>query len=234
MSNIEILPAILPADDKELKDNLARVRGLVPSVQIDVLDGRFVTEKSWPFHTEDKQYFKKLADEAEGLPFWQDFSFEADLMITEPEKHIDDFIFAGFARLVVHIESTNKMSEIISRAHDMDTEICIAIDVETPNSELEEYIDMIDGVQFMGIANIGYQGEPFDARVVEKIRELKSKFPDIIISVDGGVTLKTAPALIGAGASRLVSGSAIFGSEDPERTIEQFYTIQKAVEEKFE
>jgi len=231
---LEVLPAIIPEDTEDLKNKLARVRGLVPAVQIDILDGKFAPERSWPFHADDKEYFKKVIKEEEGLPFWEDFYFEADLMITEPEKHIEDFIFAGFSRLVVHIESTNKMGEIIDKCRELDTEIGIAIDIETPNEVLDEYIDRIDFVQFMGIAEIGAQGEPFDARVVEKIAALKAEHPDILVSVDGGVSLETTPFLIGAGAERLVSGSAIFGSEDIAKTLSQFQTIESMAEERFE
>ncbi len=231
---LEILPAIIPQNLEDLKIHLARVKGLVPVVQIDVLDGNFTTKKSWPFFEEDKKHFEKIIAQEEGLPFWDSFYFEADLMIIKPEEHIEDFIFAGFSRLIVHIESTNKMGEIIDKAHELDAEIGIAINIETPNEVLDEYIDKIDFVQFMGIAEIGSQGQPFDMRVVEKIVQLKSQYPDIIISVDGGVSIETESFLIGAGAERLVSGSTIFESEDIEKTIRQFHTIEHHTQEKFE
>ena len=66
----------------------------------------------------------------------------------------------------------------------------------------------------MGIAKIGYQGEPFDERAPEQINQLRVKYPNLAISVDGGVSLETAPLLKAAGANRLVAGSAIFGASD--------------------
>lgn len=231
---LEILPAIIPQNLEDLKIHLARVKGLVPVVQIDILDGNFTPNKSWPFYKEDEKDFKKIISQEVGLPFWDGFYFEADLMITKPEEHIEDFIFAGFSRLIVHIESTNKMGEIIDKTRELGAEIGIAINIETPNEILDEYIEKIDFVQFMGIAEIGSQGQPFDTRVVEKIEQLKSQYPDIMISVDGGVSLETEPFLIGAGAERLVSGSTIFESEDIEKTLEQFYTIELNTQEKFE
>jgi len=234
LNMLEIVPAIIPKDLEDLKIHLAQVNGLVPVVQIDVLDGKFVPNVSWPFYKGDKEEFTKIISQEEGLPFWDSFYFEADLMIEKPEEHVEDFIFAGFSRLIVHIESTNKMGEIIDKCRELDTEIGIAIDIETPNEVLDEYIDRIDFVQFMGIAEIGAQGEPFDARVVEKIAALKAEHPDILVSVDGGVSLETTPFLIGAGAERLVSGSAIFGSEDIAKTLSQFQTIESMAEERFE
>jgi ribulose-phosphate 3-epimerase len=71
----------------------------------------------------------------------------------------------------------------------------------------------------MGIDEIGFQGQLFDERVISKIEEFKNKFPKVTVSVDGGVNLESAPKLVKAGAERLVSGSAIFGSDDIESTI---------------
>jgi ribulose-phosphate 3-epimerase len=77
----------------------------------------------------------------------------------------------------------------------------------------------------MAIARIGYQGEPFDERCISNIMALKEKFVDLIISVDGGVNLETAPRLVDAGAERLVAGSAIFNTDDIIDTIEQFKSL---------
>jgi len=231
---MELLPAIIPDDIEDLKDKLALVRKLAPVVQIDILDGQFVPNRSWPFHTNDEDYFKKLIAEEEGMPFWEDFYFEADLMIAEPEKHVEDFIFAGFSRIIVHIESTKHMGEIIEKARALDTEIGIAIDIETPLEVLDEWLDKIDVVQCMGIAEIGKQGEPFDDRVVEKIARIRVANPDIIISVDGGVSLRTASFLLGAGAERLVSGSAIFEEGDPDGAIQKFHNLSQVIEDQFE
>ncbi len=74
----------------------------------------------------------------------------------------------------------------------------------------------------MGIAHIGYQGEPFDERVIDKIREFHNAHPEIMISVDGGVTLDNAPDLVAVGVKRLVSGSAIFENGNIADTIEMF------------
>lgn len=232
---VEILPAIIPKNIEDLKEKLALVRGLVPAVQVDILDGSFVPGKrSWPFHTPDKEYFKKLLVQEEGLPFWEDFYFEADLMIAEPENRIEDFIFAGFSRLIVHLESTKNMGAIIAKAKELDIEIGIAINIDTQMEHLEEWIERVDVVQCMGIAEIGAQGEPFDPRVVEKIREVRALSSDIIISIDGGVALENASFLVGAGADRLVSGSALFESEDIGQTIARFQNLSAEPEDHYE
>jgi ribulose-phosphate 3-epimerase len=77
----------------------------------------------------------------------------------------------------------------------------------------------------MSIGHIGFQGQAFDPKVIEKIKEVKEKYPSMIISIDGGVSLDIAKTLINAGANRLVIGSAIFGAEDVGEAISKFIEL---------
>ncbi|MBX4211051.1 ribulose-phosphate 3-epimerase, partial [Candidatus Parcubacteria bacterium] len=104
-------------------------------------------------------------------------------------------------------------------------ELGVAINPDTPNEKIAPYIKDVDFVQCMGIAKIGFQSQPFDTRVLDKIRSLRLAYPDLIISVDGGVSLETAPKLVEAGCNRLVSGSVIFNSTHIKETIAQFEQI---------
>ncbi len=226
MSSMEIIPAIIPQSLEDLEEKLSLVRGISNVVQIDITDGKFVPDRSWPYNKHDEEHFEKIKTSEVGLPFWQDFCFEVDLMIDKPEDKIEDFIFAGFNRLVVHIESTNEMHEIISKARELDVEIGIAINIDTPNEALEEYVEKVDFVQFMGIRKIGFQGQDFDSEVIKKISALRQRHTDIIISIDGGVSTKNAAHLLSAGADRLVSGSAIFESGSIIDAIERFEDIE--------
>ena len=74
----------------------------------------------------------------------------------------------------------------------------------------------------MGIAKIGFQGEPFDERVLEKIKDFRDEYVDVTISVDGGVSLESAPRLVEAGVNRFVVGSALWQSNDFEEKINKF------------
>jgi ribulose-phosphate 3-epimerase len=146
-------------------------------------------------------------------------------MIENPDEKIDDFICAGFGRIIVHLESVKNISAIIEKAKEFDVEIGVAIGMETDIEELDECIEKIDFVQFMGIDNIGFQGEIFNSKVLQKISTLREHYPDITISVDGGVNLKNATHIISAGANRIAVGSAIFGSEDVAGTIARFQSL---------
>jgi ribulose-phosphate 3-epimerase len=210
---MEIIPAIIPQNFEDLKKKLSLVRGLVPLVQIDILDGVFVPEKSWPFVSEE---------ETQTIPLKDEFDFEFDLMIKDPKNSLDRWINLGAKRIIIHIESTDNLDEIIDELKLKNIKIGIAIDIDTSNEQLKPYLNKIDFVQFMGIAKIGFQGEPFDERVINKIVDLRSVNSDVKISVDGGVNLNNASKLIQAGADRLAAGSAIFKSENIAETIKTF------------
>ncbi len=93
--------------------------------------------------------------------------------------------------------------------------------------ELRDLLDegVVDFVQCMGIAHIGFQGEPFDEQVLETIQELRQSYPEMDISIDGGVSVENLVDLQEAGANRFVSGSGIFDHGIPQENIEQFYEI---------
>jgi len=229
---VEIIPAIMPVSFNDLKEKLGAVSGLVSTVQIDVMDGVFVPPKSWPYTKGGPQEFAQVASEKESLPYWKTLNFEADLMVGAPESAVFDWIHAGAKRIIVHIESTDDFGGIIEllkkkfkSGEELDVsvaELGIALNTTTPNERIHQFIDSVDFVQCMGIARIGYQGEPFDRRVLPKISALRGMRPEIIISVDGGVDLETAPKLIEVGVNRLAVGSAIFESENIKETIQKF------------
>ncbi len=226
---IEIIPAIMPFDAKDLESHVSRVKRSVSWVQIDVMDGQFVKAKTWPYKT-NRESFDSILNEAEGLPFWEDVEYEIDLMVTKPEEVIEEWISAGAGRIIVHIESTQQLSEIIRKVNERlgytkengkrDVELWLALNIETPTEKITEYLEDIDGVQFMGIDTIGLQGQEFDDAVVQKIREFHNAHPEIPLAVDGGVSLETAPLLVEAGVTHLVCGSAIFNSDNVAHTIE--------------
>jgi ribulose-phosphate 3-epimerase len=228
---VEIIPAILPKDLDDLRDKMTSVSGLAPLVQIDICDGKFVPSKTWPYVKGGMDEFARIKAEDEGFPFWDSLDFEIDLMIRNPEEVVFDWVMVGAKRLVLHIESAPNILETIeklraeygtAKEETFGLEIGVALDIRTPNEELFEILDLIDEdgdcivdfIQFMGIDNVGFQGQEFDDRVLEKISDLRGLYPDIPISVDGGVNFDNASDIISAGATRLISGSAIFESGD--------------------
>lgn len=204
---VEVIPAIMPESFEDLNEKYSRVREYVDIAQIDVMDGEFVPSQSFPYITSQEQSLETI-----------DFDFEADLMVSSPENVVGEWIKAGAKRIIVHIESIDRIEDVLLKIPS-NIEVGVALNTITSNERIYPLIEKIDFVQFMGIEKIGFQGQKFDERVLKKITDLRNKFRRIIISVDGAVNLQTAPKLVKAGANRLVSGSAIFASNDIKKTI---------------
>jgi len=210
---MEIIPAILPRDFKEIEEKAELVQGLAPLVQVDICDGKFVPNTTWPYKKPD-QNFEALLHEDRGMPFWEETDYEFDLMIQDPtEDDARKWLSAGAVRIVLHVESSPDLTPVISVLNGL-VEIGLALNISTPLDVIEKYKDTISFIQFMGITKIGFQGQAFDPRVLEKIQESKEKYPDLPVQVDGGVSPATAAELRKAGADRLVAGSVLFESDN--------------------
>lgn len=225
-AKIEIIPAILPKDFAELVDKVEKVNSLVQTVQVDICDGHFVPSFTWPYKKHDDS-FEKMLSEEEGLPFWQNLDYEFDLMIDKPEEKVEDFVQIGAKRIIIHAEAKGSVAGAIEALKGR-VEVGLALNIDTPIESISKIVgttkltDSIQLIQLMGIDKIGYQGQKFDDKVIEKIKEVRKFFPDLPISIDGGVSLETASDLIAAGANRLIVGSAIFDSENIVDTIHKF------------
>ncbi|MBU0750213.1 hypothetical protein KKH15_01720 [Patescibacteria group bacterium] len=211
-----IVPAILSSSREDIEGKLAQLSKLtVDSVQIDVVDGVFAPSTTWPYSEEETSL-----DVGETFPYLGQISYEVDLMVQNPEKVIASWISAGASKITIHAKSTNYIGALLKNirttyGHDKDfapdlLSIGIALDINADIAILDPFIDQIEYVQFMGIADIGVQGEPFDSRVLDKVRMWKRRNPSIPIQVDGGVSLMTASALLDAGVSKLIVGSALW------------------------
>ena len=223
----EITPAILVNDFSELKEKLSKFVNITKMVQIDICDGKFVSSISWPMHKNDEESVQNILDEEDGMPYWEQLDFEFDLMVQNAHKQFDFFSRLGVKKIVFHLEAEDKESfkeflESLDPYFKDNIDIGIAINTTTDTKELEPFINYIDFVQCMGIENIGFQGEPFDEKVLDQIKKLREKYPELKINVDGAVNENTAPILLKAGANRLVIGSALLKSYDIREAIKEF------------
>lgn len=214
-----IIPAILPTSREDLQNKLLALQGISKNVQIDVVDGSFVSPASWPYLGNDAAG-AEAEDVAGAMEYVGALHTEMDLMVSHPETELNRWINAGANRVVVHAESTHTLPKLLDNfmttyGHDKDfapglLSLGLGLNISTDIALIEPYLPRCDYVQFMGISHIGKQGEPFDKKVLVKIGSFRKKYPNIPIQVDGGVSLETAPALLSAGASRLVVGSALW------------------------
>ena len=202
---MEIIPAILPKNLDELTEKLARVPRDAKTVHID-------------FTLSEQENLARFTHSEMGSDtakdflarFAQLFLLEAHLMMPHPQEHIAGLVAAGFARVIVQCEalSPEAFAEMIHEWRGS-VEIGVSLALSAPLDALASFAHEVTTIQLMAIAAIGSQGQPFDVRVIPRIRELHRRYPRHIISVDGGVNKENAAALVDAGAGRLVVGSAI-------------------------
>ncbi len=221
---IEIIPAVMPRDYDDLVDKIGLFSGVAPLVQLDIMDGKFVPERTWPY-PRDAHFDAMVTEESEGMPSWETVDVEVDLMIENPELWVSKWVTTGTRRIIVHVESMRDFEVIRTAVPQGIIELGLAINNATPITELEKYIDRIDFVQCMGIDRIGFQGQPFDERVLDRVRGLRTAFPELPISIDGSVNKNTAKRLVDAGATRLVAGSAILESGDVHSAMEELKSL---------
>jgi ribulose-phosphate 3-epimerase len=216
----QVIPAIIAADFPDLEHQIEKVYRYIERVQIDIMDGEFAPTTSWPFgDRKNQQSFIQIREEESGLPHWQEVGFEIDMMVREPERYIEAWLRAGVDALIIHYGSTEEFKQIQTAARAVDVEVGVAI---TPDQSVREVLEEWSGadfVQLMGNDKIGYHGVDLDPLVYEKIKEVRSAGFEKDIAIDIGVDLLTAPKLIAAGATKLVSGSAILESGDIEQAV---------------
>ncbi len=228
----EIIPAILPKSYAELEEKLELIAAHAPVVQIDVCDGGYTSSRTWPYLKGDHDdIFQDIIDQNRALPYWEETDFEFDLMTKDAYSKIPDFISAGASRIVVHKASLSDgelegiLSDFGKKSEELgpfDISLGVALDCMGSADDISSFVDRIHFVQVMGIAKVGHQGQPFDPRALDLVRDVRQRYPELPISVDGGVNLDTAKALIDAGASRLVVGSALFSSSNVLDTLDVF------------
>ncbi len=220
---MEVVPAILPKNFHELEEKLEFLKGVAPSVQIDITDGKFAGQASWPLAKPD-QNFEAIVREERGMPFWEDFEFEFDLMVKDPFTIIPDLITAGAAKIVLHaktIDLDNDQLLLDKLRTDGVVQVGIAFENDADEDYIREFLPFADFVQFMGISKIGFQGQAFDPRVVDRIKWLHDELPTMPIAVDGAMNIDTAALVADAGATKVIAGSYILNSQNPMEAVRE-------------
>jgi ribulose-phosphate 3-epimerase len=204
MTRIEISPTIVPGSLEDVKEVSGRYASFSSRFQIDITDGHFAPNTTW------------LPKEDFLLP--SEYTYEAHLMIEEPREMGTRFARAGAARIIGHAEalpSAELAESTFSEWKRMGArEAGLAVLLQTPFERVEPYLPHVDFVLLMTIARIGVQGIPYEARAPERIKEFHTRYPKVLIAVDGGVSEKNIADLVRAGASRFGVGSAISKAAD--------------------
>ena len=206
-----IAPSILSADFSRLGDEIAAVEAAGADwIHIDVMDGHFV-----PNITIGPGLIASIRKTTR-LPF------DVHLMIENPERYIDDFAKAGADWITVHVEATVHLHRTIAMIREKGLKAGVSLNPATPLVQIEPILPDIDLLLIMTV-NPGFGGQKFIEGSLPRIRQAKemirTRAPNALMEVDGGVTLKNLREIADAGAEILVAGSAVFGSGDYPATI---------------
>jgi ribulose-phosphate 3-epimerase len=229
-----ITPAILEKSFEEIKNKLAFLHDRVKCVQIDFCDGVFVQNQTWPFSSGgfNDSNFVKIINEEEGMPYWQDFDFEFDLMVADAVENFDIYMKLGPKRMIFHLSAQKNIEDFENFLEGLDlyirdnVEIGIAFNPSDDLALVSKLSHKVDFLQCMGSDKLGFQGESFSEKALENIKFLKKNLPGVVISVDIGITLENIEELLEAGADRLAVGSGIWKSGDPLGTLETFQNLE--------
>lgn len=202
---IKIEASILAADYARLGECAREAESAgVDGIQIDVMDGSYV-----PNITFGPGVVRALRREV-GL------FVDVDLMIVNPEKHLEAFADAGADRLIAHRESCTHPHRVLRCVRDLGVEVGVALAPGTSLCAIEELLELVDLVQIMTV-NPGWGGQSFIHTQLDKIRRLRQMLDarglDVRIGVDGGIDTTTAPLVVEAGATMMVAGSAIYNGK---------------------
>jgi ribulose-phosphate 3-epimerase len=212
-----IAPSLLSADFTNLKDDVEMINSSEADwFHLDIMDGVFVPNIS--FGIPVLKAIKPIAKKP----------FDVHLMIVQPERYIKQFKDAGADIFNVHYEACTHLHRTVQEIHNEGMKAGVTLNPHTPVSLLQDIIGDVELVLLMSV-NPGFGGQKFIENTIDKVKELKElilkKNSKALIEVDGGVDGNTAPGLISVGADALVSGSYIFGSANPAKTIAELKNI---------
>ncbi len=194
--------SILSADFGRLAEHVREAEQAgVDWIHVDVMDGHFV-----PNITIGPGVTQALR-RATALPL------DVHLMISNPERYVEDFVAAGADWLGIHAEATVHLERLIQQIKEAGARATVTLNPATPLDCLEYVLKEVDMVLLMTV-NPGFSGQKFISGVLPKIRRLRQMIDeqelDVLIQVDGGVQVDTIGEIVAAGADVLVSGSGIF------------------------
>jgi ribulose-phosphate 3-epimerase len=206
-----IAPSILSADFTRLGEELKAIeKAGADWIHIDVMDGHFVPNITYgPIMVEACKRASNLV-------------LDVHLMIEKPDLIIPEFAKAGADYISVHAEACTHLHRSLQLIKSFGVKSGVALNPATPLSSIEYVMDQLDFILIMSV-NPGFGGQKFIESSIDKIRLLsnllKEKNIKTLIQVDGGINKDTIKAVSEAGASSFVAGSAIFHTDDYQKTI---------------
>ena len=205
--NIQIAPSVLSCDLGRLREQVEQAEaGGAAWLHVDVMDGHFVPNLT--FGAPMIRALRKIS----ALPI------DVHLMVERPEQYLAEYADLGASVFAFHPESTVHVQRHLAAARERGMKAGLVLNPSTPVAWLEEVIDDLDLVLIMSV-NPGFGGQgylPASTAKIRRVRELLDRHgrQDVVLEVDGGITVKTIRAAVAAGADTFVAGTAVFGQPD--------------------
>lgn len=203
----KLAASILSADFAHLADQLRLVEKHADIVHVDVMDAHFV-----PPLTIGPVVMASLRPVT-------DLPLHAHLMIERPEALFDDFAQAGTDIVTFHVEAAEDPTAVVAAAAQREMRAGIAVNPQTEVDAVYPFLEDLDNVIVMTLAQTGFAGQPFrdsSLRKVEAVRkEIDRRGLSVDVVVDGGINEESGRRCIAAGASVLAAASSIFKAPDP-------------------
>jgi ribulose-phosphate 3-epimerase len=203
---IKLAPSILAADFAKLGEQVKEAeRAGADRIHVDVMDGHFVPNISiGPLVVRSLRPVTKLP-------------LETHLMISDPDKYVEDFAKAGSDTLLVHVEGNAHLHRTVQKIKSLGKKAGVVFNPATPVVAIEEILQDVDLVLVMTV-NPGFGGQQFIDSTLSKIRKVREMIdevrPGCDLEVDGGIEPHTIGEAAAAGARVFVAGSAIFCAKE--------------------
>ena len=202
---MKIAPSVLAADFTRLGEEINRV-SKADYIHLDIMDGHFVPNIS--FGHELVAALRPLSS----VPF------DVHLMMDHPLFYIPSVVRAGADLITFHVECADSISETIDAIHQGGAKAGLVLKPGTPVETLWPWLDRIDMVLVMTVEP-GFGGQKFMPAMMDKVRAIKERAPQMLIEVDGGVNDATIPQCVEAGVDICVAGTGVFHAENAEEAL---------------
>lgn len=210
---VQIIPAILATSEEQyllVLSKLEKSEALKNGwVHIDFIDGVFLQNETIG------------AKETGKHP--TTLQKEAHLMVEHPKDWIEDLKEAGYKRVFFHMEASDDIENCIDEIKKAGMETGLVLKHETPLEELDPFVSKIDAVLLMSVVP-GFQGQPFIEESLDKVRQLKLKYPQVRVGVDGAVKDTNIKQIIDSGVDYVCVGSFLVKG-DPDEGMEKLWEI---------
>jgi ribulose-phosphate 3-epimerase len=202
---MKVAPSILAADFAALAADIARVGSEADLLHVDCMDGHYV-----PNLTIGPPVVKALRKHT-------DLYLDCHLMVDNPGVLLASFADAGADGITVHVELGDPRP-LFDEIRQLGIRVGLAFEPATPYAAVEPYLSEIDTLLVMSVKT-GFGGQAFIPDVLDKARaargDIDARALPVEIEIDGGIKIDNAHLATEAGVDILVSGTGIFGADDP-------------------